>query len=658
LRYTGFVRKKIVPRILILVPVYVIVFLALALIQFPIQGGFSERIGGLEIMGQYYQQDKNNGGLDGTEPAGAKYEEAPLEGDVTAFFKGLVFSLTSGSEQGLCLVDSAGRRVALIPKTLAFVDNAARFKLAGSGNPADHDADAELIFYVRGNAGREELIISGIFGENSAALEIPFTTQSQTKITGETNSSAQVLVNGVAYSFDSPLVDIQKRRIVLSNRYSVLSYRIVPEKPVFNPIEYTLSGGMELSQYDEIVRQWTNRAFSVWGQEIQTNMNNERLVATYIGEAARHDAYSAAVSAVPSAFRGSTVRTYVSSPFLGRMDMALRSLSDHERLRREELSRLLDSAAESVEKIADAAAGAGIAPSIDALLGERHLIEYLAIRGYNDLIDQSAAILSALDLETLPFELWPAIFELWRDWFIWKPDTENPFMALSTQLCALLPRYLRKDAENRHVFVFGGETGENGESAVADMKLNISLGAALATYGEFSASREWAAIGRSIVISVLSLTDNTASVPASLTLSAVGALGQAQRPANTAAPIILSAMELYTALAPSQFYPHAAAALGLAGRNIWLWTVSPAVSASFSNNILDINVNFLLGETHYLLIRGIGSFAKIQLRNVDYRSDPQFESYNAPGWAYSAAEETLLVKLIHRTENERIRIFY
>jgi hypothetical protein len=86
--------------------------------------------------------------------------------------------------------------------------------------------------------------------------------------------------------------------------------------------------------------------------------------------------------------------------------------------------------------------------------------------------------------------------------------------------------------------------------------------------------------------------------------------------------------------------------------------MSPSIAASFENNVLDIGVSFPVNQTHYLLIPGIGAFSKIQLNNMDYRSDPQFETYNSPGWAYSASERTLLIKLVNKSQLEHIKIFF
>jgi hypothetical protein len=74
--------------------------------------------------------------------------------------------------------------------------------------------------------------------------------------------------------------------------------------------------------------------------------------------------------------------------------------------------------------------------------------------------------------------------------------------------------------------------------------------------------------------------------------------------------------------------------------------------------MLDIAAEFPVGETHYLLIRGVRPFAKLQLYGIDFRTDPRFERYDSSGWAYSPSEQALLVKMKHKSPAEHIRIFF
>jgi hypothetical protein len=59
-----------------------------------------------------------------------------------------------------------------------------------------------------------------------------------------------------------------------------------------------------------------------------------------------------------------------------------------------------------------------------------------------------------------------------------------------------------------------------------------------------------------------------------------------------------------------------------------------------------------------MLIRNVPPSFRIQLYNMNYRTDPNFERYNSSGWAYSASEQTLLVKMRHREALEYIRLFW
>jgi hypothetical protein len=59
-----------------------------------------------------------------------------------------------------------------------------------------------------------------------------------------------------------------------------------------------------------------------------------------------------------------------------------------------------------------------------------------------------------------------------------------------------------------------------------------------------------------------------------------------------------------------------------------------------------------------MMIRGVRPFVRLQLYGINYPSDPQFERYDSSGWVYSPQEQTLLLKMKHRSAVERIRIFY
>jgi hypothetical protein len=151
-------------------------------------------------------------------------------------------------------------------------------------------------------------------------------------------------------------------------------------------------------------------------------------------------------------------------------------------------------------------------------------------------------------------------------------------------------------------------------------------------------------------MSVLSLLDESGSAPARAALS-----GRAGTGGSGAGRI--SSARIYRILHSGGYYPRAAD-IGAVGNGLWAWTAASSVSAVQNDGVLDIAVSFPVGETHYMLIRGIRPFTKIQLYNMDYRTDPQFERYDSSGWTYSPSEQILLLKMKHRTPAEHIMVYY
>jgi hypothetical protein len=243
----------------------------------------------------------------------------------------------------------------------------------------------------------------------------------------------------------------------------------------------------------------------------------------------------------------------------------------------------------------------------------------------------------------LTLSMLPSVFEGWWAFNTWRPNQENPFEMLVNQARLFVSETIRKDAKDMHVFIVEGEN--------VDVRYNIRLGAALAAYGESGGSNEWAAVGRSLILSSLAFSDSSGAVCTALELGADNIFTE-----KACSPRI-AASDVYRILTPSDYYPHTVGA-GTVMLGVYIWTASPAIAAAYRNNVLQFDVSFSVNNTHYLMIRGIKAFKKIQMRGMDYRSDPQFERYNSPGWVYSPAEQTLLIKLVHRTDIETIKIFY
>jgi hypothetical protein len=434
--------------------------------------------------------------------------------------------------------------------------------------------------------------------------------------------------NGAQYQFSHQQNELDRGRLVLSAADSAVAYRAKPVKRVFDPNDYVLAQARNMQVYNDAITRWKDQSFSYWNQSVPAQADEDMVIA-YSGEAVRRGNYKAALAAVAPAFLESAQRTYESSVFLGGMTRALRSFIPAEQVRITRVSRLIN------EKSLD-------------LLKESHVMDYLLIRGQAKYADEAVAFVRAMDPSALAPELLPGVFEGYVDLKQWRYGGENPFARLIDQACFLVSGIIKRDAEKDLVFV-----AHNGG---VDTELNLRLGKALLAWAEGSGNADWAALGRSLLFSVISLRDNTGAVPARLGLNEKGVFGAVSGQSASEASRMSSA-KLYRLLNPGEYYPHAASLRPGSGA-VWAWTASPSVSLVRNDQALTITVSFPMNETHYMIIRGIPPFTRIQMYNTDWPSDAQFERYDSSGWVYSAQEQILLLKVKHRVTAEQIKIFY
>jgi hypothetical protein len=406
----------------------------------------------------------------------------------------------------------------------------------------------------------------------------------------------------------------------------VVSYGMVQDTEILDPSRFILSAAQDKRRYNEILTRQRNQAFTQWGQGIENN-RDEELVLAYLAESVSLNAFGSAVARIPSTFLEGNQRTFASTVYLGRLDQGLRSNAVFERENLNRLSRLIENG------------------SAD-FLKEFHVIEWLAVRGYGLLLDSVTEIIRSIDPADLDSNLIPGILEGYMDWQLLQPNRENPFTRLMDQACFAISEEIFMEGDpGERIFVFNQGT--------ANVEFNLRVGAGLTAYGEYSGEEVWGGIGRSLILSVLSLMGESSMVPLSLTLTENGGISP-DKDANS-----LSSAWIYRQLRLGEYSPKAVS-LSSAINGAWAWTAAAGVTASFNqeNNVLDISVSFPSGETHYMLIRGIRSFTQIQLYNIPFPTDPLFERYDSSGWAYSPSEQTLMVKMKHRLTTEHILIYY
>jgi hypothetical protein len=554
------------------------VFFLLVILQFSNKGNFSLSVNGMSIRGHFLQSQK--GALSAEENSGEENETGMqrITGGIKIFFGGLEFSLKEEKEKGLTLAGADGV-VSVNPEYMLVTGNAARFELPGG---------TVLVFSSIESSRGPELQINAAFAENISEVIIPVTPRKSTLVK---DKETGIIYNNLLYSFLGHGQELENGAITLSGEKTFVSYRSAGKQKVLEPADFIIA---QSQNYENAFSAWRDSSFTQWNRNASVMQNEEDIIA-YLAEALMRGGYAAAIAAIPGDFTASARHSYRSAVFTGGIANAYRTLNASESGRMNLVTRL------ARERSLD-------------ILKEEHIIDYLHTRSDLSLANDVIGIINNVDPEMLIQEHCPGLLEAYADIKRWRPEMNNPVGRLTEQIFNLVLENLNRDTENDLVYASNSE-GLN-------MDFSLRLGKAITDWAQAEQNAEWAAIGRSLILSVL--TGGTTSG------------------------------EFYNVLKPGNYNPHAV----WLDSGIWTWTVSPAVRTSYIAGNLNIDVSFPAGMTHYVIIRGIRPFIKIQLHEQDWRTDNQFERYDSSGWVYYPQDQTLILKLKHRTALESVRVFY
>ncbi|MDR1905250.1 MAG: hypothetical protein LBQ88_23590 [Treponema sp.] len=616
------IRKPIFPRFISFFAVYIAVFIVLGIVQFTKQGGFTQRVGNMIVSGQYVLDDdglpvpypREDISLEG-EAETVQRRQYYLTGEVVVYFGGMEFRMSGEEENNVfSLVKTDGQIVGVLPEYMKIEGESVLF----------YTRDGTELFFGSGTLNEKPALrISCNLSEDIEMLELPYRPQKTSRVRDFGDGQFIIIADGENYTFNRPQFDPMRPAVVFKKDSAALSYAAIPEQKAFSPEDYILPQAADAHLYKEAVDLWRDQNYGLWARLITRNTNEETVIA-YLGEAVTRGNLKGAAASVAPAFINSPQRTYRSSVFLGGMETGQRTFLAAEQEKLVRVSQFIS------EKSTD-------------FLREPHVFGFFAIRGYYNLMDEGTSIVHAIDPATMSAELIPAVFEGYLDWKYYRPNTENPFERLINQAFLIITEGLKRHNDGDKVFIFLGTR--------ADIEFSMRLGKALSEYAGSAGLDSWAAVGRSLILSVLALEDSGGMIPAVFNLSEEGGISE-----DDTVPRV-SAARIYLALAPGEYYSHAIN-IGAVVNGLWTWTAARDISVSQENNVLDISASFPIGETHYMIIRGLRPFVKMQLYNIDYRTDPQFERYDSSGWIYSTRDQILIVKMKHRAETEHIRVFY
>ncbi len=343
----------------------------------------------------------------------------------------------------------------------------------------------------------------------------------------------------------------------------------------------------------------------------------EKAAVAYIADMAQDNKFNIALNSIPSTFKNSPVRTYLSTPYLANII----PLSNGLRTREATLAAAVKNA---------------VSTKSLAFFSQDGLTDYLLIHKRDTGITDALAIPAVLDESQITLKEASAILSVYV-----ALDSQDATFADSLgpaieKCLSVIRKYLTLD--DTMLTVGKRSDAEDGDAAVppeAELSRTdkILLGQALRDYGDTIGDTAIQETGNLLVNQELQDT-------ASLSLTEMG--------------------ELYPRIIQeNRFYPHVQI-LGYYGKKaVWAWTCAPNIDYKVAaSGTTDVNIDFTLSYTHYVTFTGIPTFhSRIQIQNLDFHTDKNFEIYNSSGFVYDEVQQTLYLKSRHKSRLELIRLF-
>ncbi|UTC74302.1 hypothetical protein E4O03_08605 [Treponema sp. OMZ 792] len=382
-------------------------------------------------------------------------------------------------------------------------------------------------------------------------------------------------------------------------------------------------------EYQKNKQLFREKALDYFVSVISAKNYNEELLTAYVAEKAFKGEYARALVSAPSSLLPKEKRTYISSTFYDNLVQNDKSLAVYHK-------KLLTGIESS------------IAMAEISVFDRDSIIPFLINNSRTNLIPALEKIASNAKQEDLNSFFAAGLLEAAMDYALYFPNKQNLFIEDSEKYEAVLKDSLISIDEG--IFI-------SSDKKTIDTEKTLKTASVLIRYGSsYPDKGAWKAVGQALYSSIFSLGGNSSSLPASFDIQGDKAkkLGLM---ANDA--LILHAEKLYpAAIKDNPCYPHEESLALKAEPGIWAWTSALGINVLKNDSkIFSFRISAKAGDTHYLIIRGIRPFYRIQIHGIDFRTDPRFEIYNSSGYVYDERTRTLLLKMKHKKDDEDIVLF-
>lgn len=436
-----------------------------------------------------------------------------------------------------------------------------------------------------------------------SSLDLPYSI-SQNMITQKMEKKSLVL-DGKKNSWEFKIPGVQDKYITFNQHEEKATYSIFDDTK-----QFTFDNIHELAIADAFVFQQTVNSFSgnliaAFENIVTDSSYTEQAVVSYVAAMAQKGSYPEAIERVPASFKRSTTRTYLSAPYFNTLESMNTDLEDTIRKNIEHIRINKDADSLDLFTIDHVSMNLWLYPDVETV---RNILKKAAEK----------------DMSVVTIAQVTGILEVYT-------DLTNYKSGYAKYLQPILDACVQKIMTSCE---FEGETltiSENGVYlSVSDA---VETGVALLRYGNLIENNTLQMAGRALVNSYVS---------------------------DSSSFDLRTLASIYPTVAyENKYYPHFEKVFTDNGTTVWAWTCANNITfKSDTAASCVIGIEFPADWIHYVIMKGIPRFEKIFIYDIQFRTDPRFETYNSSGYVYKTAAQTLLLKSRHKTDVEDIKLVF
>ena len=558
---------------------YLAIIIGIFVLQFRTDSTIIEKIGSLQVTLE--KQDSGS-------------ENADLQNKLIASYNGLNF-FTDDQNSAKVVLKGKTKPVDIILKNYE--------KKAGESITFYFSNEIIVSFVLSGTSADSSLSILAEVPDSVETLYFPYSFARNMNI--QRDDGNRVILNGKNYNWSFTTNEVKDGFICFTSADSSAHYAVFDDTKKFTFDSITELAIADDAVYEKTLTGFKNSVVSNFRAVLSDNNFTESLAVAYVATMGERGRYTQALEEIPSAFKKSEKRTYVSSPYFNNLAKLNSSLDQDVRTHEGDITKAINDNDVSI-------------------LMTQNIAAYLCIYPDPEGVKQLLSYCATLDMSTLSLNYVTGILKSYVELYGYNRELAdilhpavNGCIEKITDACTYENEMLTMKENDQFLSVIQA----------------VDIGVALIRYGKVSGQSVYVKAGQVIVNTYIN--ENTSYDVKTINI-------------------------LYPIFAyDNWYYPHFKIIKADPSDLIWAWTCAKEITYSQTQETgLTLNVDFPEGQIHHVIFKGIPKFNAIYIYNMAYRTDPRFETYNSSGYVYRDEGYTLLLKSKQKQEVEAVQMTY